>query len=61
VGGTQLGTLQAIVEGPGMDTWVIRKDSTEVWVHVRSDDLPNVRPGEMIVVADHAVMHLSDS
>jgi 16S rRNA processing protein RimM len=60
-GGAQLGTLQSIVEGPGMDTWVIRRGATEVWVHVRSDDLPDVRPGELIVVADQAVLRLSDS
>jgi ribosomal 30S subunit maturation factor RimM len=58
--GSDLGRIQSIVEGPGMDTWVIRGDDGEVWVHVRFEDLVEVRPGEQITVSDSAVLRISD-
>jgi len=59
--GTALGTIKDIVEGPGMDTWVIRGASGEVWVHVRLEDLLEVAPPDRIVVRDSAVLRLSDA
>ncbi|HCH62667.1 MAG: 16S rRNA processing protein RimM [Deltaproteobacteria bacterium] len=58
--GTALGVLRDIVSGPGMDTWVIRGDEGEVWVHARAVDLIEVEPGGRVVVADGAVLRLED-
>jgi 16S rRNA processing protein RimM len=59
--GEALGAVANIVNGPGMDTWIVRGDGPEVWVHVRQSDLREVRPGERIVVADAAVLRLTDA
>jgi len=59
--GAALGHIQSIVEGPGMDTWVIRGDDGEVWVHVRLEDLIEVRPSERIIVRDAAVLRIPDA
>ena len=59
--GEELGVLAEIVSGPGMDTWIVRKGRAEVWVHARGDDLIEVSPGQQIVVADPAVLRISES
>lgn len=59
--GEALGALADIVAGPGMDTWVVKGGGTEVWVHVRLDDLVEVVPGERIIVRDDAVLRLTDA
>ena len=59
--GEALGTLREIVSGPGLDTWVIRGEQGEVWVHARGSDLVEVRPGDLVVVVDTAVMRVSDA
>lgn len=55
---TALGELASIVEGPGMDTWVVQGSGEEVWIHVRLDDLISVEPGVRIVVRQAAVLRL---
>ena len=59
--GESLGTLREIVSGPGLDTWVIRGEQGEVWVHARAPDLVDVRPGDIVVVVDAAVLRVSDA
>lgn len=56
--GEVLGTIKEVSHGPGMDTWVIRGASGEVWFHVELDQLVECQPPDRIVVRADAVLRL---